>query len=155
MKKLAIIMTMIMALGAVTIVVAQKPGRSFDNEKRAEHLKKELNLTDEQQQKLQTMMAGFREEMSTIMEDSSIPREEKREQMTEFREKHQAEMRKILTEEQAVKLEELMANRPMRPKKGDGPGKGERADRHKMIQARAAFDPELTQEEQEVIAEFR
>jgi len=171
MKKLAIIMTVVMALGVITLVFAQKPVRSFDADKRAEQLKKELNLSDQQEQQLQTLMAGFREEMKPIMQDESITREQKQEMMTGFREKHQSEIKKILTEEQITKLDELMANRPMRPEMGERPGRGMQGDRgsspdrvnrgdrtqmmNKMIEARTDFDAELTHSEKEVIAEFR
>ncbi len=125
MKKLAIIMTVIVALGAITLVIAQKPVRSFDGDKRAEQLKKELNLTDQQQQQLQILMTGFREEVKPIMQDESVTREQKQAKMKEFREKHQSEIKKILTEEQIIKFDELMANRPMRPEMGERPGRGD------------------------------
>jgi len=170
MKKTAFILTVIVALVTVTIGFAQSPTRNFDGEKRAEQLKKALNLSDQQEQQLQTLMASFREEMKPVMLDESISREQKQEKMTEYRQMHQAELRKILTEEQVVKLDELMANRPTGPgmggrpergnaQRGDNPGRNGRGDRNqmmnKMIEARTTFDAELTLSEKDVIAEYR
>ncbi|NQV02992.1 MAG: T9SS type A sorting domain-containing protein [Bacteroidia bacterium] len=168
MKKTVIIMTAVMALGVITMVFAQKPMRSFDGDQRIEHLKKELNLTDQQEQQVQTLITGFREEMKAMMEDPSISREQKLEKKEGFRENHRAEMRKILTEEQAANLDELMANRPLRLERGDlhrmgkrgnRQGMGERGGRpemmNKMIQARTTFNTELTLEEKAIITEFR
>ncbi|MFC2101667.1 T9SS type A sorting domain-containing protein [Bacteroidota bacterium] len=43
-----------------------------------------------------------------------------------------------------------------RPERGDKPERGDRSEMmHKMMQARTAFDAELTQDEKDVIAEFR
>lgn len=70
------------------------------SEKRLDHLKKKLNLTDEQQKKIQSIQESKREKKKAIHE-----------QMKALHDETQAEIRAVLTPEQQAKFDEMKANR--------------------------------------------
>lgn len=95
MKIKAMIIIMILSLGVTTMVKAQKPERDRNGQNRLEYLKKELNLTEKQQEQGQSLMDTFRKEMfSKVMKariafDNELSANEK-EVISEFREKLEA-----------------------------------------------------------------
>ncbi len=161
MKKAALILTAIVTVGIFTLVMAQNTMQKTGRGQRMEHLKKELNLSDQQEKQFQTMMEGFRQEMEALKDDASISREQKQEQFQVLREKHLVQMKNVLDESQQSKFEKLMADRPSHrglESKSFEKGRGGRPDPvmiEKIIQRRVEFDKELTEGEKAIIEEYR
>jgi Spy/CpxP family protein refolding chaperone len=64
---------------------------------------KELNLTDEQKEKLQTVIRGQMEKLRGLRQDTSLSAEDKREKFRAVRDEITAEVKKVLTPEQFEK----------------------------------------------------
>ena len=64
---------------------------------------KELNLTDEQKEKLQTVIRGPMEKLRELRQDTSLSAEDKKEKLRTLREGITAEVKKVLTPEQFEK----------------------------------------------------
>jgi len=64
---------------------------------------KELNLTDEQKEKLQTIIRGQVGKLRDLRQDTSLTPEEKKEKVRAIREEITAEVKKVLTPEQFEK----------------------------------------------------
>ena len=64
---------------------------------------KELNLTDEQKEKLQTIIRGQMEKLRDLRQDTSLSPEDKKEKLQAIREEITAEVKKVLTPEQFEK----------------------------------------------------
>ena len=110
MKKIAIIMTMVVALGAVTVVVAQKPGRSFDGDKQSEignkMIQARISFDSELSQDEKSVIDEFREKFEAFRE--SHPRKEKGERNFHDRKQggdHKAEMGPFNPEEMKPLME--------------------------------------------------
>lgn len=78
---------------------------NFDN------LKKELNLTPEQESALKQQRTETIQKMKTIKEDKSLSDEQKKVEMKKFREQQQQSLKSILSEEQINKLKEKKSHR--------------------------------------------
>ncbi len=95
----------------------QPPGRP------GERLAKELNLSEEQNKKVQAVMAEQREKGTKIREDASLSQEQKREKGQALRTETQKKFKEILTPEQFQKWEKMRSEmRPGRPGGPDGKG---------------------------------
>ena len=70
---------------------------------RMQETARELNLTDEQKEKLQTIIRGQMEKLRDLRQDTSLSPEEKREKFQAIREEITAEVKKVLTPEQFEK----------------------------------------------------
>src|ERR1035441_5194113 len=64
---------------------------------------KELNLTDEQKNKLQVIIRGQAEKLRDLRQDTSLAPEDKKEKLRALREEITAEVKKVLTPEQFEK----------------------------------------------------
>ena len=64
---------------------------------------KELNLTDEQKNKLQVIIRGQAEKLRDLRQDTSLAPEDKKEKLRALREEITAEVKKVLTSEQFEK----------------------------------------------------
>ncbi len=80
-----------------------------------ERMKEELNLSDKQTTEVGAINLKFAQKMDEQRKNSSGDRESMREEMETMREERNAEMKKVLTEEQYEKMlkneEEMMKNR--------------------------------------------
>ena len=70
---------------------------------RMQETARELNLTDEQKEKLQTIVRERMEKLRDLRQDNSLSREEKLEKVKAAREEITAEVKKVLTPEQFEK----------------------------------------------------
>lgn len=75
------------------------------------HLKKELNLSTEQQAKLKEIRTGFKKEAETLRNDKALTKEQKHTKMQELRKDQQAQMKTVLTKEQQEKMQSLRKER--------------------------------------------
>ncbi|MCU7547850.1 hypothetical protein OCK74_01935 [Chitinophagaceae bacterium LB-8] len=77
-------------------------GKAFG--KKGKDLQKELNLSDDQQEKVAQIRSSYRTKMQTLRNDSSISQDQKREKMQELMKQQQEELRSVLTKEQFEKM---------------------------------------------------
>ena len=70
---------------------------------RMQETAKELNLTDEQKEKLQTVIRGQMEKVRDVRQDNSLSPEDKKEKLRAIREEIIAEVKKVLTPDQFEK----------------------------------------------------
>ena len=70
---------------------------------RMQETAKELNLTDEQKEKLQTVIRGQTEKLRELRQDNSLSPEDKREKFQAIREEITADVKKVLSPEQFEK----------------------------------------------------
>jgi Spy/CpxP family protein refolding chaperone len=108
-----------MALAAIAGAVSLQPlARAADNQvpaqpaggdraaalrERMQDTAKELNLTDEQKEKLQTIIRGQMGKLRDLRQDTSLSPEDKKEKRQAIREAITAEVKKVLTPEQFEK----------------------------------------------------
>jgi periplasmic protein CpxP/Spy len=80
-------------------------------------LKNKLKLTDEQTSKITTMLEDLREEMTTTANEHRDDREAMHTAMQEMMKKTNSQIKSVLTEEQAVKYDEILKERRERMEK--------------------------------------
>lgn len=80
-------------------------------EEHAQQLKKALDLTDEQTAQVTKIYTEMQEELSKLREQSGGDREAMREAMRDFREKTDARINEILTDEQKEKYQTFQQER--------------------------------------------
>ncbi len=85
----------------------RKGGMHERGTNRLEELTKKLNLTEEQQKSIKPILEKQDKDIKAIMDDNSIPREQKREKMRTLHQTTQEEINKILTPEQQKKFAEM------------------------------------------------
>jgi Spy/CpxP family protein refolding chaperone len=74
-------------------------------------LKKELNLTAEQESALKQQRTDMMQKIKAIKEDKSLSDEQKKAEMKKFREQQHQSLKSILTEEQINKLQQKKSHR--------------------------------------------
>lgn len=72
---------------------------------------KELNLSADQQKKMETFYKDFGDKMKELRDNSTLTKEDRLSKMKELREQHMAEVNKILTPEQQTKMKEIQEKR--------------------------------------------
>lgn len=107
MKRLFLSLAILLCV-SLTTANAQEGRRDG---KRGFSLPQELNLTTEQQQKVESVNADFKTKMSELREKSDISKEDKRAKMKELRKEHRDAINNILTPEQQAKMKELQSKR--------------------------------------------
>jgi Spy/CpxP family protein refolding chaperone len=91
-----------------------KDGRKGGRDDRFSEMTKDLNLTPEQSTKLATLNENFKNNLQSLQQNSSLSKEEKKEQMKSLMQKHKSEMESLLTTEQKKQLKNSMKNRSNR-----------------------------------------
>ena len=82
--------------------------------KRAEKMKKELALTDDQSSKLKTVNENYRTKFDALRNNESLDRTAKKEQFQALKQQHKEELKNVLTQEQLKKLDEIKKDRGVR-----------------------------------------
>jgi len=130
MKKLGLLLLSVIVFATVTMAQNQGP-RNFDPKEMAkrqtEELTKTLDLNKDQAKKvleLNTKMGEKRSAMFQEMRDGGGDREAMREKNAKMQEEQNAEMKKILTEDQYKKYEKYLEER--RAQRGQGRPGGQR-----------------------------
>ena len=85
--------------------VSAAGGRLAAQRARMQETARELNLTDEQKEKLQAIIRGQMEKLRDLRQDTSLSQPEKAEKFKAIREDIIAEAKKVLTPEQYAKWE--------------------------------------------------
>ncbi|MDH6308696.1 Spy/CpxP family protein refolding chaperone [Dysgonomonas sp. PFB1-18] len=112
MKRLFLSIAIIACMSLTATVGAQESRRG------GREVAKELNLTADQQQKMEAAKADMDAKMKELRDNKSLSKEDRMAKMKELREQHQAACNNILTPEQQAKAKELKAKRGERMKDG-------------------------------------
>lgn len=107
MKRLFLSLVILLSF-SFTLVNAQEGRREG---RRGFALPQELNLSNEQQQKVESVNADFKAKMTELRSKSDLTKEDKRAKMKELRKEHRDAINNILTPEQQEKMKELKAKR--------------------------------------------
>jgi Spy/CpxP family protein refolding chaperone len=78
---------------------------------RLEKTKIKLGLSDAQATRLSNLGSSFKSKMKLLKENESLSRTDKKEQIKKLAEEHKTEVKKLLTEEQLKKMEEMKRHR--------------------------------------------
>lgn len=79
--------------------------------KRGANFQKELNLTQDQQDKMAKIRTDFRSQFETLRNDNSLTQEQKRAKMHNLMKQQQEQMKTVLTKEQLEKMQSLRKQR--------------------------------------------
>lgn len=96
---------------------AQPP--SIDDQVRV--LTQELNLNDDQQGKIKTVLVDQREQASTVIADSSLTRDDKVQKIRALREATIAKVRGVLNDDQRKKLDQMLEGPSEHPQPKEPP----------------------------------
>lgn len=86
----------------------------MDKHLQFEHLKKQLDLTEQQQQQLKTINEEFKTKAQTLHKDDALTKAQKKEQFDALQKQHMEQIQSVLTAEQKAKMEQFKKNRPNR-----------------------------------------
>lgn len=70
-----------------------------------------MNLTADQQQKMQQLRSNFRPQLEALRNDNSLTQDQKRAKMQDLMKQQQEQMKSILTPEQLEKMKTLRQER--------------------------------------------
>jgi periplasmic protein CpxP/Spy len=97
---------------------SQEPGGAHhghqDPAQRAQELTKHLNLTSDQQTKVQEIFQSERSQMESLRQDSSLSQQDRHAKMTEIRKNAESQVRALLDSNQQKKWDEMQAKREQR-----------------------------------------
>lgn len=108
MKRLLLSLTVLVCISFAASMNAQEGKRGG---KRGFALPQELNLTADQQKKVESVNTDFKAKMTELRSKSDLSREDRRAKMQELRKEHRDAINNILTPEQQTKLKELQSQR--------------------------------------------
>lgn len=86
--------------------------------RRLEHMKKELNLTDDQVAAIKKNHEAMGEKFKAVREDKNLTEDQKKVELKKFREQQHESLKSILTEEQLQKLEQQKKHHKRQAAKG-------------------------------------
>src|SRR5260370_11710185 len=84
-------------------------------------LAQELNLNDDQQGKLKTVLVDQRQQAATVISANSLPREDKVQKIRALREATIAKVRGLLNDDQKKKLDQILEGPSERPEPKEPP----------------------------------
>ena len=80
--------------------------------KRGADFQKELNLTQDQKDKMAKIRTDFKSQFETLRNDNSLSKEDKKTKMHELMKAQQEQMKTVLTKEQLEKMQSLRKDHP-------------------------------------------
>jgi len=123
---LVLLAASLIALGA-TFAAAQSPAQSNDNQaapdkggwhhgppdpaERTKELTKKLNLTSDQQTKVQDVLQSEHSQMETLHQDTTLSQQDRHAKMMEIRKTSDTQIRALLDSTQQKKWDEMQAKR--------------------------------------------
>jgi Spy/CpxP family protein refolding chaperone len=107
---------MLVVLVLISAVTFAQKGRGHHDPKeratkRADHMKKELSLNDDQYAKVKSLNEKYSERYAAVKKDTSLTRGRTMSRMKSIRSEQETELKKILTPDQATKWDALKAKR--------------------------------------------
>lgn len=126
MKKMMLIMTALLLTAGVWAQSGKGNNRGPRKAKSngTDRLFNQLNLTAEQQSKVDKMQADFRKEMQKLNKNDSMTVKNQREQREALSKAHRSNMESVLTADQKKQLEQLRKSNSGMGRGSRGPGKG-------------------------------
>lgn len=85
-------------------------------------LAEKLNLTEDQQAKVKSILVDQHQQMRAIMDDSSLSQEDKKSKMQSLRDATHSKIREILNDDQKQKFDQMVQDM-MREHSKEGPPK--------------------------------
>lgn len=85
--------------------------RHFDPQKRTEMLTKQLNLTSDQQSKVQDILKSEQSKMESLHSDTSVAAEDRRSKIMDIRKDSSDQIRAVLDSNQQKKWDEMQSRR--------------------------------------------
>lgn len=116
MKRLFLSLAILIGVSLTMSVDAQNIKREG---RPGQRMEKELNLTADQKQKMETLRTDFGTKMKELRDNSTLSKDDKKTKMKELRDNHMVEVNKILTPEQQTKMKEWKDKRGEIAKKQD------------------------------------
>jgi len=86
-------------------------GKEQSVDDRLKHLTKELNLTEDQQSKVKSILGDEQKQLSALRQDSSLSQEDRRAKFEETKKNTSQQIRALLNEDQQKKYDELQSER--------------------------------------------
>lgn len=97
------------------------PGQPVTAEQRLQHMTRQLNLSDAQQQLIKPILENENKQMQSLQEDSSLSQQDRMSKMMQIRQGTSEQIKPILNAEQQQKYEHMqMMNRQGRDRSGPG-----------------------------------
>src|ERR1035438_8388126 len=81
-------------------------------EQRLQHMTRDLNLTEAQQQQIKPLLESESDQMRTLQQDSSLAPPDRNTKMRQLRQGTNDQIRPILTAEQQKKFDEMQSHHP-------------------------------------------
>jgi Spy/CpxP family protein refolding chaperone len=78
-------------------------------DERVQHLTKALNLSDDQQAKVKTILEDQRKQMASLKQDTSASQEDRRAKFQQIHEASTQKIRDVLNDEQKAKFDQMQA----------------------------------------------
>ncbi|MCW3788632.1 hypothetical protein [Plebeiibacterium sediminum] len=124
MKKLLLCLMSILLIGSITQAKAQPQQRSFNAEDmskmQTERMKKDLKLSDKQTDEVSAINLKYAKKIEAQRNKTDGDRASMRDQMTSLRKEKNAELKKILSEEQYEKMLQIEEERRNNHQRGSG-----------------------------------
>ena len=89
----------------------RKPGMKGEGMERRQNMENELNLTQDQKDRMAKARENARTQMESIRNDKTLSEDQKKEKMMSLRKQQQEELKKILTREQLEKMKSQKKDR--------------------------------------------
>lgn len=153
MKSIKYVVAIMLFAFTYTTVSAQG-GKKMNHERKADigMMKKELNLSEEQTQKVLEVRTASQAKMKVLKADDKLTREEKKAELVKIRKEQKIEMDAILTDEQEEKRKELHESKRAEKKMM----KEERRQKYgELRNLRAEFDQRISDEDKQELARLR
>ena len=106
-----IVTLFLLTLLGLTVSCSSERNRGFRQGINASDLKSQLELTNDQTEKVEQIIESFRKEVEELRENSSGDRSEMREKMMTIRNRQNETIEELLNEEQKVVYEEIIKQR--------------------------------------------
>lgn len=119
-KVIGLFLVILISTATVFAQGGDRQGKKGDPSKRSEKMIEELKLDDKQAAEYRKVEADFREQMKKERESVKEDREKMREKMTAMRTEKDAQIKKILTDEQYKQYQEKQKKVDSPRKKGHG-----------------------------------
>ncbi|WP_321332557.1 DUF4890 domain-containing protein [uncultured Bacteroides sp.] len=122
MKKIAFLMVALLMVGGMAMAQGRGHGKNMDPKERAqkmtERIAKEYSLNDTQKQQLLEANTALVEKMSNRSDENKDKRAEMRKEMQANRDAYEAQLKKIMTEEQYASYTKDQAERQKKMSEG-------------------------------------
>lgn len=88
------------------------PGQHMTADQRLQHMTRQLNLTDSQQQLIKPILENEDEQMQSLHENASLSQQDRMAQMMQLRQGTAEQIKPILNADQQQKYDQMMNRRP-------------------------------------------